>query len=233
VSAGKRLAYAIFRDPGADPVELADFPGVETLTESGLAVAYSRVGLEAATPTPERVEAFAAVVAALHRSRAVLPLRYGLLDGDDALRARLLGRRDALLSRLDAVADCDEMGLRLLPDVAPGPSPEHPAEPSTGAAYLVSRREEFARRDAARTAAESASARALEALAPLARESRAEPPSPSRGALASLAFLIPRDQLEQFREAVRGLRVGSTESILLSGPWPPYHFAEPPDAEPS
>jgi hypothetical protein len=227
VSAGKRLAYAIFRDPGGDPAELADFPEVETLAESGLAVAYSRVGLEAAAPTPERVEGFAAVVAALHRSRAVLPLRYGLLDGDDALRARLLGRRDALLARLDAVTDCEEMGLRLLPVGAPLPMPEQPAEASTGAAYLLARRDEFARRDAARNAAESASARALEALAPLARESRSEPPTPSRGALASLAFLVPRDQIERFREAVRGLRVGSMESILLSGPWPPYNFAEP------
>ena len=146
---GKRLAYAIFRDSGSMPAELADFSEVETLVEGEVAAAYSRVGLAEVTPTADAVERFAAVVAALHRGRAVLPLRYGLLDGDDALRARLVGRRDEWLTQLDLVADCDEMGLRILSANIPGPSPEGPTAVSAGTAYLASRRAEFAHGDAA------------------------------------------------------------------------------------
>lgn len=42
--------------------------------------------------------------------------------------------------------------------------------------------------------------------------------------MASLVFLVKRDQEEDFREAFRVLSREKGMKVLLSGPWPPYNF---------
>jgi len=43
----------------------------------------------------------------------------------------------------------------------------------------------------------------------------------------SIYFLIPRESIAAFRRAFRQLSKNETARLLLSGPWPPYNFAQP------
>ena len=45
------------------------------------------------------------------------------------------------------------------------------------------------------------------------------------GVMQSLSFLVPRDARTRFHESFGRLQTHGREKVLLTGPWPPYHFA--------
>lgn len=231
------LAYGILRDRASAPLpDLTETggPSLARVAAEGLAVAYSRVSPEAASPDLARLLAFARVVEELHRRQAILPLRHGcLLSSEAELEALLRRNRPAWLSALDEVEGCEEMGLRVLlradgggdRSALPSP-PSRPGSYPSGAAYLAARRTQLAACDALRSAGARIVGRVLQALHGLHRRCHVGGPGTTPDSLPSLAFLVPREDLERFRIAFERLRDASQERMLLTGPWPPYHFVE-------
>ena len=168
--------------------------------------------------SPETLWRHEDVVEALMADRDLLPVRYGTRLEDEAAVARAVEeRRDELAAALDRVRGAVELSVRV---VATGPraSGVAAAEASSGADYLRLR----ARAEASHARTAHAVDGPLSALARASVEGRPRPPELFRG-----AYLVERDAVERFAAEVARLQSLNTGlSILCTGPWPPYSFAE-------
>jgi hypothetical protein len=171
-----------------------------------------------------------AVVRAGARLATTAPLRLATVcASDDAVRARLrrLSRpAKALLDRLDGR---DEWGVKLLGGA--GEHVEQRVAASSGAAYLRQRRDALqAREQAAADAvrhADAVYARLLEAAVAGERHrpQDRELSGLDRPMTLNAAFLVDRDRVSEFRGAVdETARFLPADSLVLTGPWPPYSF---------
>ena len=177
----------------------------------------------------------------------VIPLPMFTLWGSDAALARAIGKRGAELKRVfKRVNGADEFGVRvhrreadmlktiddLDPDLAKLRAEAHAASP--GQRYLLERKMADQSKLAVRAASQRLSRQVFDALKPIARQSIALPLVPEQGGRASEAtlvlngaFLVDRDRLDEFREAL-GTHVRAYQprglTFDFSGPWPPYNF---------
>lgn len=205
--------YAITDHPGPP---LPDLAPLELVPVDGLAAVCAPA--TDADVSPDALWRHEELVEALMADRDLLPVRYGTrLEDEGAVARAVLERRDELAAALDRVRGAVELSVRVVAaEVAPaGPQP---ADARSGAEYLRLR----ARADASRERA----ARALhEPLAELARtgtEARPRPPE-----LFRAAYLVERSGVEAFAAEVAALQEANPGlSILCTGPWPPYSFAE-------
>jgi len=218
---------------------------VRLIEASGLGAAVSRVDSSEFTPSVGRALAYAEVVEALHADRAVLPLRYGCVLGQESDVVELLRTQGATYAeRLRGLDGCVEMGIRV-PTAERGSSGKGDcgvkgagcrgdvSGPFSGSAYLDRRKEFYAERERRAHEAARSVQRLCTALAGLFLRCKTEhcaapgPRSLFDVPLLSLHFLVKREGLPSFRAAV--LRIDLTERarFLLSGPWPPYNFAVP------
>lgn len=191
-----------------------------------------------------RAEAHDAVVSWAGHPGPVVPLHmWAMFSGRDGVIEMLESRASELVPLLERLGGADEYGLRVYADptalekIAAGSDPSvaelerTAASAGPGQRYLIERKLEGARRDAARSLASS---RADAIHATLAAQSVAAardtiPTAASDGsAVLSAAFLVKRDALDPFRAALTAL-VRETEPegfrFAFTGPWPPYHFA--------
>ena len=208
--------YAFSQSPTTLPqtVGLEDAPlSVETL--DGIEAVVSAFEGSAIQASEESVLAHARVIEQLAaRNEAVVPAQFGRAFDDsgsleDAVRDREAELRDAI----ERVRGCVELGLRVL-----APVDESAPAPASGREYMLGRLEQ-SRRD------ESDADELHAPLAALAREAtrslRATPQL-----LLSAAYLLPRGDVERFREAVRSQQEAHPDlSFVCTGPWPPYSFA--------
>jgi hypothetical protein len=177
----------------------------------------------------------------------VIPLPMFTLWGGDAALARAIARRNAELKRVfKRVHGADEFGVRvhrresdmlrtigdLDPHLAKLRAEAEAASP--GQRYLLERKMADQSKQAVRAASQRLSRQVFDALKPLARQSIALPLVPEQGGRATEAtlvlngaFLVDRDRLDEFREAV-GAHVRTNQprglSFDFTGPWPPYNF---------
>ena len=145
--------------------------------------------------------------------RDLLPVRYGTRLEDEAAVARALEeRREELAAALDRVRGAVELSVRA---AAPG-APE--LADAGGFDYLRAR--------ARAAAGHDRTAKILhEPLSALARASIEGTPHPPE--LFRAAYLVEHDAVERFTEAVGRLQNANQGlSLLCTGPWPPYSFAE-------
>ncbi len=233
------LLYCIFRT-GTPPMQERP-PGVAgqqvcLVPQNGLCVALSALASSEAAPSIEDALAYARVVEAFHRQRTVIPFRYGCCVEDMPAAAILLEEHrqeyEALLAELEGV---DEMGIRVLfPRVASGPDGTsrhgHP-KPGTlrcdsGAAYLAAQRQRYSDLDSTSLGQRTFVNELCESLSGLFARHKMEWSDSTRTGPLSLFFLVPREQLNSFREAVSRFSPKRPAHLLLSGPWPPYNFVD-------
>lgn len=185
------------------------------------------------------------VIESIHRLRPILPATFGCVYADeDGLRLALSDLREALLARLQWVADCDEWTVHLYGDASALEQRlirEHPrlqdvqreiASAPPGRAYLLKRKltseladvleqaiAELAGKEYARIG-DSARAGAIQAQKAIAHDPRGETE------LLRAVFLVPRADLPAFRRQVEEITThGEGMRGEYSGPWPPYSFA--------
>jgi hypothetical protein len=146
---------------------------------------------------------------------SVLPVRFGEGAGDEPALGRLLAERSPELRRaLDRVRGCVEIGLRIAGDDAARPAPA-----ATGVAYMQGLREVEEERRRTIGALH-------EELTRLARETRIDAPVPA-GLRFSAAYLVDRGALAAARDRTDRFASGNPQlSVLCTGPWAPYSFAE-------
>jgi hypothetical protein len=160
------------------------------------------------------------------RSAALLPARYGTTVSDeDELHLILRSRQASLRRQLKNVRNRVQMTLRI-PGVDPPVArifqvrPTRSTKPDSGAEYLRSR------------AHEAAQARDIPQLRPLrasvrrwVKGERVE----QRGAIATAYHLVPRGSVDAYRRALARRAAEAGVRIVITGPWPPYAFADPLD----
>ncbi|MFF9510966.1 GvpL/GvpF family gas vesicle protein [Streptomyces sp. NPDC014724] len=184
------------------------------------------------------------VIEALAARTTVLPLRLATVYLDDERVGQMLDAcREAFAERLSDLAAQVEWGVKIYVE-APSAT-ESPAKPSAdpaltpGRAYLSHRRAQRHARDDAYRDAEQAARRVEDAARKVAVDRvqhRTQQGALARGPgenVVNDAYLVPLAHSEQFRtdvmqaaEELPGVR------IEVTGPWAPYSFATPAEAEP-
>lgn len=214
------LLHCIFRESsGPPPAECA--PGIRTFQAHGLIAAatpYAPPSIESELNIP-RLLAYERLIARFHASRTIVPFRFGCVLEESEIPGLLAERASAYQTLLDRLEGRAEMGLRAFRR-AP-----LPAEPplATGVQYLAAARQ---RQTGLTVQEESWADRMCSSLAGFrARERREARPAPG-GRLVSLHFLLARAAAEDFRERVRRIAPAAGTALLVTGPWPPYHFAD-------
>jgi hypothetical protein len=205
--------YAFVATPAVVPeVQGIDASALESERVDGLEAVVSHHE-EAPAASEAAILAHARVVDALVEANdAVVPARFGALHDDaSTLRTAVAGRTAELESALARIDGAVELGLRAL-----APSADATLARS-GTDYMRARLER--RRDAEELAAE------LHApLAALARDTTKTVAATPR-LLFSAAYLVSRDDVRAFREAVAALEEAHPElALVCTGPWPPYSF---------
>ena len=183
------------------------------------------------SPPMDAVLTFRSVVEAVFEAGPVVPLRFGTVTQSSAQAASLVReKKTPYLNLLHRLTGHVEMGIsvdleseamaeeggNVLQDTGRGDAgTERP-----GTTYLRRQRERLVREQA----------RMRQAVAPIQRAVTDQvgdvdmtPPTASEDRV-SLAFLIPRDKVEPFREAVKQAQAPGASSAEIVGPWAPYSF---------
>jgi hypothetical protein len=190
------------------------------------------------------------VIEAAARQAPVVPMRLATVCRDDAsVTARLTGRRDDFRAALGRTSGRKEWGVKAYaarpagPD-SPRPASGGPARSSArspggpGAAYLQRRRGELSAHENARREAMASVEEIHGRLSRLAAMTRLHPPQApqltgsSAQMILNAAYLLDEQGAADFTAAATTL-AGKHPAVRLelTGPWPPYSFAGPAQAE--
>ena len=166
----------------------------------------------------------ARVVSECFRNTTVLPFRFGtIFDTDEALRRAVRANRKAFTESVCRLKGKSEMHLKLV--VHDGHALREAALPATvGGEYLTKLRERATRERERQSKARSLSVQVHKLFHPLEEEvscKRVEPGS----LLIDIAHLIDSDSIEVYQNRyTAAMRQLKDCRLVLSGPWPPYHF---------
>lgn len=221
-------AYCVRRaSEPAPPPELKGVDGaaVYLVGEGELALWVSSAEPNRA-PELERLRAHDRVVRAALATATPLPIRLGAHFQDEvAARAALRERATEFLEALRRVEHRVEMAVRVEWGAeAPLPDPVPTLAVSSGREYLEMRRRQL---EAGAALGERAR-RELDAVADFFAD--LDLPTvrnllPDSQSVGSLAHLVHRNQIDQYRERARAARQQlSRLNLSLSGPWAPYSF---------
>jgi hypothetical protein len=244
------------------PALLASAGPVAELTSGDIAALVRQVplsefgpdALSARLSDPAWVESMARhhndVVTAVHQKQAVLPARFGRVYASEAdLRATLDTLGDALRAQLDRLQGCDEWAVhlyaslesieqRVADELALAAEVEQATVGSSpGRAYLLRRKLADDVATAVRQARANLAQAAYDSLMHHARDGHLNPLIPSTAGEAEIgrgAFLVEREQVDDFLSAARGVEVLEAGTRCdVNGPWPPYSFVTVPEAGPA
>lgn len=182
----------------------------------------------------------AVLEAALATSRTPMPARFGQRFDDDAAVLREIAREEArlraVLARIEGSVEMDVIiapGLRrTIADLQPVTQPMHDATArGAGQQYLHRLRERMESDNRYREVLEKIAKRVTDAVTGLVRdEQRLDPEAggtPGRGTTMSLAHLIERSRVDDYRLAVAALPPDTEWRVLVAGPRAPYSFCTP------
>jgi Gas vesicle synthesis protein GvpL/GvpF len=175
----------------------------------------------------EKVRVHEAVLQSFVGVTPIVPLRFGAIYRDvDDVRRLLADRSERFEAVLERVSGRSELGVKAWFD------PTHVTRPAAGSGreYLQRRRDELSSASDAAAAAAAAHARLATAAdaAVLNRPQPRELSGRDEQMLLNGAYLV-RDGDERFPAEVARLAAEHGErgiTFELTGPWPPYNFAE-------
>jgi hypothetical protein len=211
--------YAITDDAGAPLPEqsgLDDRPLAE-VADGGVAAVLTHHSELKPAPQPDLLWKHEAVVEALMRDRAVLPMRFGTcLAGEHELRSLLDEQGGDFSNRLERVRDRVELGVRVIVGDQKSAG-GWPAE--NGSDYMLQRLD--AQRQTERLA--------QTVHAPLAElaECSSSNLAPGTGGDLTGSYLLRRAEVAAFIGRVQDLQERDPRlDITCTGPWPPYSFVD-------
>jgi len=232
------LLYCVLRSlaqPEAEVLIGVDRQPVWVIDHKGLGAGVSELRELDPHPNVASVLAYEGVVESFFSRHTVIPMRYGCAVRDRLELAAALDTRrkacDALLRRLEGLAEMSiqvpaggcEAGSEIGSATVP---PEHLHDSNrSGASYLLTKQLYYRSADRKVEWQNELVKTVCRPLARLFIDRKVE--SSSRGTpLLSLHFLVPRASVEVFREASRHSLPNEPARVFVSGPWPPYNFAD-------
>ena len=184
-----------------------------------------------AQPATADLLAYAKVIAHVHARQTIVPLRFGgVLDGEAGVRAHLMENAARYQELLDRLRGTEELAVRVglsvpEPPATPGP-PSATAGAGTGAAYLRARQARYAQAERRQAAAKTRAEWLCAALMPYALLHHIETIDDGNELAVAAAFLIRRGTAAELRARAQELAAGEPVRLTVSGPFPPYSFAE-------
>lgn len=222
------LASAI--DTLPEPVQGISAAAVRLLNMENLVVLVSDLDVETVPVTREHALAHAAVVRSVLDQTTPLPFRFGTLVSEQQLRNYISVRKPALEAKLESVRGCVEMSVKIIWDKSEDnqsalPEKYQDNKPGAGAKFLAEKRRELLGDEQRATQAAELSTWLQEKLKGCVRDKQVIV-RPEGKLVLSGAFLVERSKIGQYREKLAELREDRSDlHFLLSGPWPPYSFA--------
>jgi hypothetical protein len=167
------------------------------------------------------------VVSVCFRSGTVLPFRFGtIFDTDEALRQAVRTNRRAFGVSVARLRGKSEMHLKVL--VKDGSlresMPDVPLPDTVGGDYLMKLKEKASKDRERQTKARALSVQVHKLFNPLEEEISCKRMNTS-GMLIDIAHLIDSKSVEKYqnRYSSAAKQLKNCE-LVISGPWPPYHF---------
>jgi len=204
---------------------------VELLTIEGLVIPASNFESEAVPLTRENVLRHESVVRKVFAETTPLPFRFGTLITKEALESFISSRLRPLTDRLRAVENSVEMSVKIIwPNLSEHEQPNLTSESvksgvGPGAAYLKSRREELLGKQELAGEGQAIADWVGNRLNGLSRQHQVSV-EPAQKLVLSGSYLVDRELESDFRAELSAMRAERPNlHFLLSGPWPPYTFA--------
>lgn len=203
----------------AGNARLAAVPEVGLIKAAGLAV-IAKASETEISQEPALVLAFGEQVMRIHQQTTVIPMRYGsVLAGEEAVTRHLLDHAAHYQKQLATLVNCEEMGVRLSLGAAEDTTVT--TKPVSGYGYLQARKRAYAVPEHA----EQQATLLNNALAGLYRQHCAAISVFNGQRTYLLSYLVPRTDLQAFCDKLNVLAGSLTGIGSISGPWPPYNFA--------
>jgi hypothetical protein len=201
---------------------------VSLLKIEELGILVSDAEIDVVPVTRENALAHAAVVRSVLDRTTPLPFRFGTLIAEQQLCRYIGSRKPALKTKLDHVRGCVEMNVKIIqPAVEANEDKQAQLESETGpgTAFLAEKRREIVgdERKADFAASLSTAVRAI--LDGLVRDEELVL-RPSEKLVLAAAHLVERPCVTAYREKMaEAVKQRPELHFLVSGPWPPYSFA--------
>ena len=176
--------------------------------------------------TQESAIAHAKVVGSVLDKTTLLPFRFGTVISEQQLRHYVTTYKPALEKSFAHVRGCVEMDLKIIWQIAKTEQPPEKEEQGPGTAFLEKKRRELLRDERQVALKAELSNLLCEDLGSLTRDEHIELRPSKTGVLAAVFHLVETADVQKYQEKVQEIRNNRPDlKIRLSGPWPPYSFA--------
>ena len=225
----KLYAYCLAEDIDALEQPTLGISGVavRVLKIKDFSVLVCDLDMDSVPVTSENALAHAAVVRSVLDRTTPLPFRFGTLVTQEQLENYVLAREAALKTKLAELRGCIEMSVKIIwTRMEPEPDADKQDQsPGPGATFLAAKRREILGDESSAARAAEVSKWLHEQVGGLIRNEQVTL-RPTEKMILSAAHLVERPQLARYRQKLAGMRQNRPElHFLLSGPWPPYSFA--------
>ena len=222
----KLYAYCLIEDLDAFDANTRGISGavVRLLTVDKFAVLVSDFNSETVTATRENALDHAAVVRSVLDRTTPLPCRFGTLVTEQQLKSYISTRKPALQTRFAHVRGCVEMSVKIIREVS-NDNTRAREEITSGTSFLEEKRLALMGSELRVAEATGISTWLHGQVDGLIRDEQVTV-RPSEKLVLAAAHLVERDKIPQYKENVAQACKNRPElHFLLSGPWPPYSFA--------
>ena len=233
----KLYVYCVATDTRPVVESLVGISGckVGLMNADNLWVLFSEFEGTAVPVTRENILRHEAVVRSVLDNTTPLPFRFGTLVTEEQLRNYISARSDALAAKFRAVNGCVEMSVKAIwqKSAALGHQPDSETEKhrdtarlkGAGAAFLVAKQREILGDKALSESAKEVASWLSHLLGTLIRAEHTTL-RPNEKLVLAAAHLVERGCLGRYKEELKRGRDARPElHFLISGPWPPYTFA--------
>ena len=209
-----------------DPARGISGAPVQLLKTQNLSVLVSHLDADVLPVTRENALAHARVVRSILDRTTPLPFRFGTLVTEPQLENYLSARKPALETKLAEVRGCVEMSVKIIREAADdGAEPDENINQGAGAAFLAQKRREILGGERSAAEAATISTWLHEKVIDLIRQEQVTL-RPTEKLVLAAAHLVERGKIKKYRESMAEACQARPElHFLLSGPWPPYSFA--------
>lgn len=169
----------------------------------------------------------ARVIADCFQHSTVLPFRFGtIFADDDALRRSVRSNQRQFNANVERLRGKAEMHLKVVLEDGGPNSPKYASSPCAGKEYLSRLRETATLQRERQTKAKAVFVQVHRMFSPLEEEITCRR-TDSGKMLLDIAHLIEHGSIERYQNKYSNASQSLRDcQMMLSGPWPPYHFIQ-------